>query len=125
MAGDPETEQVSIPETSWETANWLRILAREINTFVLFLQTWSAMGFRINPEVASSLVELQSKIMEARSGLRGIAPERIPDEFRERLKIIASHEERVYSQLTEEIKRFKEESEGIFPAFKLNFDPCF
>lgn len=117
--------QASIPETPRESANWLRMLTREINTFVLFLQTWSALGFMINPGVASSLVELQTKVMDTRSGLVEEAQERMTDGLLERLKDIASHEERVYRQLTEEIKRFKEESEGIFPAFKLNFDPCF
>ncbi len=101
------------------------MLTREINTFVLFLQTWSALGFMIDPAVASSLIELQTKVIDARSALGDEPQDRMTDELLERLKDIASHEETVYRQLTEEIKRFKEESEGIFPAFKLNFDPCF
>ncbi len=123
MAGD--TDQVSLPETSRETANWLRMLVREINTFVLFLQTWSAMGFVVAPPVAASLIELQTKVMDARASLGREGRNRVSGRLRDRLLEIASQEEGVYRQLTEEIRRFKEESEGIFPAFKLNFDPCF
>ncbi len=125
MAAGSERSQASVPETPRESANWLRMLTREINTFVLFLQTWSALGFMIDPAVASSLIELQTKVIDARSALGDEPQDRMTDELLERLKDIASHEETVYRQLTEEIKRFKEESEGIFPAFKLNFDPCF
>lgn len=122
MASPSQADGVTIPARPAELANWLRMLAREVNTYVLFLQTWGAMGFVVDPEVVSSLLELQAKVVEARGELSageggaGLRP---------RLEDIAGREEAVYHRLTEEIKRFKEESEGIFPAFKLNFDPCF
>lgn len=122
MSAKATTDALSIPATPQETASWLRMLAREVNTFVLFLQTWSAMGFLINPEVTGALVGLQTKVVEARAALgKGEGASLGTAE----LEAIAAEEEAVYRQLTEEIKRFKEESEGIFPAFKLNFDPCF
>ncbi len=114
-----------LPETGQEAANWLRMLAREINTFVLFLQTWSAMGFLVDPGVVSSLVELQSKIIEARSRLRAATADEDFEEMRAALKDIALREEETYRDMMQEIKRFKEESEDIFPALKMNFDPCF
>ncbi len=125
MTKDSQTDELSLPDTSQETANWLRMLAREINTFVLFLQTWGAMGFTIDPEVVSSLLKLQSRVVDARSRISGIGVEETPEGLRETLADIASHEEEVYRKLTEEIRRFKEESEGIFPALQMNFDPCF
>ncbi|MCJ2520321.1 MAG: hypothetical protein LN412_05155 [Candidatus Thermoplasmatota archaeon] len=125
MKENPEAGELTIPQTSGEAANWLRMLAREINTFVLFLQTWGAMGFMIDPGVVSSLLELQSKILEVRSRLGMIDQGKTLEKLRDSLTDIASHEETVYRQLTDEIKRFKEESEDIFPSSKLNFDPCF
>ncbi len=120
MPRDPQVERISIPETPQETAVWFRMLVREVNTYVLFLQTWGAMGFVVDPEVVSSLIDLQSKVLEARSRLSS-GYKAIEDS----LKDIANEEERVYRMLTDEIKRFKEEQEGIFPTFKMNFDPCF
>ncbi len=124
MAGPSQADSVTIPEQPAETANWLRMLAREVNTYVLFLQTWGAMGFVVDPEVVSSLLELQSQVVAARAELGG-GGESAPEGLRPRLEEIAGREEAVYRRLTEEIRRFKDESEGIFPAFKLNFDPCF
>lgn len=123
MTGAPQSDGLTIPEGPPETANWLRMLAREINTYVLFLQTWGAIGFVVDPEVVSSLLELQARVVAARAELA--QGEGDPKALRPRLEDIAGREETIYRRMTEEIKRFKEESEGIFPAFKLNFDPCF
>lgn len=122
MSRNGGVDALAVPKSVEETVNWLRMLTREINTFVLFLQTWSAIGFAVAPELASSIVDLQSKVMELRSRISG---RRELKGLADGISEVASQEAEVYGKLTEEIKRFKEESEGIFPAFKLNFDPCF
>jgi hypothetical protein len=123
MKKGEQVGEVQIPETLQDTANWLRILAREVNTYVLFLQTWSAMGFLVSPELVASLLELQGKVLEARSQLSGEG-RRVKD-LKEVLLDIASREDQVFRKMMEEIKKFKEETEDVFPALKLNFDPCF
>lgn len=122
--GSHDTE-VQIPETPGGTAGWLRMLAREINTYVLFLQTWSAMGFLVNPEVVNSLLEFQSRVMEARSELKALNQGVGIEDMRDVLTDIANQEEEMFGKMMDEIRRFKEETEDLFPAMKLNFDPCF
>jgi hypothetical protein len=122
MTGDSKVDETQLPQTPPEASSWLRILAREINIYVLFLQTWSAMGFLVSPELVSSLLELQQKVMEARP--RVMEANTIQD-LQEDLLYIATREEEVFNRMMEEIKKFKEETEDVFPALKLNFDPCF
>lgn len=113
-----------LPETLSETASWLRMLAREVNTYVLFLQTWSAMGFVMSPDLVASLLELQAQVVEVREELAARGEEGL-EPLRETLRGVADREESAYRSMMDEIKRFKEETEELFPAFKLNFDPCF
>ena len=114
-----------VPDTVQGTSSWLHILAREVNTHVLFMHTWSAMGFVVSPELIASLLELQDRILEVRKDLRSLGPDAGLDPLAASVREIADREEAVFRAMMEEIKKFKDETEDLFPAFKLNFDPCF
>ncbi len=125
MKDDPTQEAPSIPDTVQGTSSWLRVLAREVNTYVLFMHTWSAMGFVVSPGLIASLLELQDQIMGTRRDLTSQGTKADLDNLSEPLRDIAHREETVFRAMMEEIKKFKDETEDLFPAFKLNFDPCF
>ena len=114
-----------IPDTVQGTSSWLRILAREVNTHVLFMHTWSAMGFVVSPELIGSLLELQGRIVEVRGNLAALEVNAGLDSLTESVQDIAGREETVFVAMMEQIKKFKEDTEDLFPAFQLNFDPCF
>ncbi len=114
-----------IPDTIQGTTSWLRILAREINTYVLFMHTWSAMGFVVGPELIGSLLELQDRIVGVRKDLASLEASADLNSLSEPVRDIADREETVFRAMMEEIRQFKDETEDLFPAFKLNFDPCF
>ncbi len=114
-----------IPDTVQGTSSWLRILAREVNTHVLFMHTWSAMGFVVSPELIGSLLELQGRIVEVRGNLAALEVDTGLDSLTESVQDIAGREETVFVAMMEQIKKFKEDTEDLFPAFQLNFDPCF
>ncbi|MFQ5919621.1 MAG: hypothetical protein ACE5I4_06200, partial [Thermoplasmata archaeon] len=99
--------------------------AREVNTYVLFMHTWSAMGFVVSPELIGSLLELQDRIVDVRRTLTSLEDGAGLDSLSDSIRDIAGREESVFHAMMEEIKKFKEETEDLFPAFKLNFDPCF
>lgn len=125
MKDDLAQEAPSIPDTVQGTSSWLRVLAREVNTYVLFMHTWSAMGFVVSPGLVGSLLELQDQIVGTRKDLTAQGADADLDSLSEPLRDIADHEETVFRAMMEEIKKFKDETEDLFPAFKLNFDPCF
>jgi hypothetical protein len=114
-----------VPDTVQGTSSWLRVLAREVNTYVLFMHTWSAMGYMVSPELIGSLLELQDRIVNVRRSLTSLAADAGLESLSEPVRDIAGREETVFLAMMEEIKKFKDETEGLFPAFKLNFDPCF
>ncbi len=87
-------------------------LAREVNLYVLFMHTWSAMGYAVSPEVINELLAFQGDLLKARGRPEAIAA-------------LAVREEGVFNLMVKEIKRFKEESEEFFPSAKMKFDPCF
>ncbi|MFQ6013106.1 MAG: hypothetical protein ACE5LS_05630 [Thermoplasmata archaeon] len=120
-----EEASAPIPDTVPGTSSWLRILAREVNTYVLFMHTWSAMGFVVSPELIGSLLDLQDRILAVRKALTSLGARAGLDSLSDSVQDIADREERVFRSMMEEIKKFKDETEDLFPAFKLNFDPCF
>ena len=114
-----------IPDTVQGTSSWLRILAREVNTYVLFMHTWSAMGFVVSPELVGSLLELQDRIVRVRKDLESLKASAGLDSLSESVRNIADREETVFRAMMEEIKQFKDATEDLFPGFNMNFDPCF
>jgi hypothetical protein len=114
-----------IPDTVQGTSSWLRILAREVNTYVLFMHTWSAMGFVVSPELVGSLLELQGRIVGVRRDLVSLEAGTGLDSLSDSVRDIADREETVFRAMMEEIKQFKDETEDLFPGFNMNFDPCF
>lgn len=122
MTEDTRDDEFVPPQTPQEAASWLRVLAREINIYVLFLQTWSAMGFLVSPDLVASLLELQRKVVEVKPKLMEANS---LGSLQAELEDIAQREQEVFNKMMEEIKSFKEETEDLFPALSLNFDPCF
>ncbi len=114
-----------IPDTVQGTSSWLRILAREVNTYVLFMHTWSAMGFVVSPGLVGSLLELQARVMGVRKDLGSLKAGDGLDSLLGSVRDIANREETVFGAMMEEIKQFKDETEDIFRGFDMNFDPCF
>lgn len=114
-----------IPDTVQGTSSWLRILAREVNTYVLFMHTWSAMGFVVSPGLVGSLLELQARVMGVRKDLGSLKAGDGLDSLLDSVRDIANREETVFGAMMEEIKQFKDETEDIFRGFDMNFDPCF
>ncbi|MEE8232088.1 MAG: hypothetical protein V3R46_02060 [Thermoplasmata archaeon] len=114
-----------IPDTVQGTSSWLRILAREVNTYVLFMHTWSAMGFVVSPGLVGSLLELQARVMGVRKDLGSLKAGDGLDSLLDSVREIANREETVFGAMMEEIKQFKDETEDIFRGFDINFDPCF
>ena len=114
-----------IPDTVQGTSSWLRILAREVNTYVLFMHTWSAMGFVVSPGLVGSLLELQARVMGVRKDLGSLKAGDGLDSLLDSVRDIANREETVFGAMMEEIKQFKDETEDIFRGFDINFDPCF
>ncbi len=114
-----------IPDTVQGTSSWLRILAREVNTYVLFMHTWSAMGFVVSPGLVGSLLELQARVMGVRKDLGSLKAGDGLDSLLDSVREIANREETVFGAMMEEIKQFKDETEDIFRGFDMNFDPCF
>ncbi len=114
-----------IPDTVQGTSSWLRILAREVNTYVLFMHTWSAMGFVVSPGLVGSLLELQARVMGVRKDLGSLKAGDGLDSLLDSVREIANREETVVGAMMEEIKQFKDETEDIFRGFDINFDPCF
>ncbi len=114
-----------IPDTVQGTSSWLRILAREVNTYVLFMHTWSAMGFVVSPGLVGSLLELQARVMGVRKDLGSLKAGDGLDSLLGSVRDIANREETVVGAMMEEIKQFKDETEDIFRGFDMNFDPCF
>ncbi len=114
-----------VPDTVQGTSSWLRILAREVNTYVLFMHTWSAMGFVVSPGLVGSLLELQARVVGVRKNLASLRPSAGLDSLSESVRDIADREETVFGAMMEEIKQFKDETEDIFRGFDMNFDPCF
>ena len=114
-----------IPDTVQGTSSWLRILAREVNTYVLFMHTWSAMGFVVSPGLVGSLLELQAQVVGVRKDLASLKASDSLDSLSDSVRDIADREETVFGAMMEEIKQFKDETEDIFQGFDMNFDPCF
>ncbi|MEE9163777.1 MAG: hypothetical protein V3U17_03140 [Thermoplasmata archaeon] len=114
-----------IPDTVQGTSSWLRILAREVNTYVLFMHTWSAMGFVVSPGLVGSLLELQAQVVGVRKDLASLKAGDGLDSLSDSVRDIADREETVFGAMMEEIKQFKDETEDIFQGFDMNFDPCF
>ena len=114
-----------IPDTVQGTSSWLRILAREVNTYVLFMHTWSAMGFVVSPGLVGSLLELQARVVGVRKDLASLKAGDGLDSLLDSARDIADREETVFGAMMEEIKQFKDETEDIFQGFDMNFDPCF
>lgn len=114
-----------IPDTVQGTSSWLRILAREVNTYVLFMHTWSAMGFVVSPGLVGSLLELQARVVGVRKDLAPLKAGDGLDSLLDSVRDIADREETVFGAMMEEIKQFKDETEDIFRGFDMNFDPCF
>lgn len=120
MAATP----TSVPETRREATNWLRMLAREVNTYALLLHTWSAMGFVVGPEAMEALLGFQVTVEEARKALAKGEGDDLGS-LTDDLATLAEEEAALYRVLSNEIERFREETEDLLPASKLNFDPCF
>ncbi len=114
-----------IPDTVQGTSSWLRILAREVNTYVLFMHTWSAMGYVVSPGLVGSLLELQDRIVGVRKDLASLEARADLDSLSDSVRDIADREETVFRAMMEEIRQFKDETEDLFPGFTMNFDPCF
>lgn len=108
-----------IPSDPGEARLLASLLAREVNLYVLFLHTWSAMGFVVNPGVIADLLGLQEGVVAA---IRAIDE---GGDHRKPLAEVLGQEEAIFRRLMEEIKGFKEETEDFFPSLKLKFDPCF
>ncbi|MFQ5987028.1 MAG: hypothetical protein ACE5KQ_06685, partial [Thermoplasmata archaeon] len=106
---DSETASL-IPDTVQGTSSWLRVLAREVNTYVLFMHTWSAMGFVVSPELIGSLLELQDEIMGTRRDLTSLGADAGLGSLSGSLHDIADREETVFRAMMEEIKKFKDET---------------
>lgn len=87
-------------------------LTREVNIYALFMQTWSAMGFNVSPELINELLSFQSDLIKARGRPEALAP-------------LLKREEALFSQMVKEINRFREDTEEFFPAGKMKFEPCF
>ncbi len=120
-----EVVESPIPDTVQGTSSWLRILAREVNTYVLFMHTWSAMGFVVSPGLVGSLLELQARVVGVRKDLASLKAGDSLDSLSDSVRDIADREETVFGAMMEEIKQFKDETEDIFRGFDMNFDPCF
>lgn len=114
----------NLPGTRPEAANWLRMLAREVNTYALLLHTWSAMGFVVSPQTTEALLGFQVKVEDARKTLAKGGGDDLGD-LMDRLNALADEEVALYRTLADEIERFREETEELLPASRLNFDPCF
>lgn len=108
-----------IPSDPGEARLLAGLLAREVNLYVLFLHTWAAMGFAVDPGAVADILELQEGVVAAMRALDE------GGDHREPLADVLAREEGVFRRLMEEIKGFKEQTEELFPSLKLKFDPCF
>jgi hypothetical protein len=116
MAEGTSGSVAGLPRDEEGTRFLLSVLTREVNLYVLFIHTWNAMGYAVGPDVLSELLALQGEVLQAGKHLQGGAAD---------LEGLVKREEGVFRALMAEILRFKEDSEGFFPAIKMKFDPCF